>query len=330
MSVLFNVEGSDSLEDQKLVGGNPTGIVNLNNIKYKWVSSLYKTMTGDTWFPEKVSMVDDKVSIKHLTEAEEEAVKNTLSFLIFLDSLQVNNLPNIADYVTDSSVKFLLNIQNFQECIHTQSYQYILEALYPSLERDEIYNKWRTNPLLLERNKFIADQYQEFVDNPNEETFKKVLVANYCLEGIYFYNGFNLFEQLESREKLVQSAKIIKYIKTDENNHLKMFENLIKEFITEDDKEWITKALVDAGNQEISWGQQTYKSDILGISVGSTEKFIKFLVNKRLKALRLDPVYDIDRNPYQHLEVGKRENFFEAAAVTEYSRSEAISGWDDF
>ncbi len=331
MSVLFNVNGSDAVEDQKLIGGNPTGIVNLNNVRYNWVPKLYKVMVSDFWIPEKVSMQEDKVSIKNLTPQEDNAVRNTLSFLIFLDSMQVNNLPNISDHLTDPSVKFLINIQQFQEVIHTQSYQYVLEALYPFLERESIYNLWRDNPLLLKRNKFIADQYQSFIDEPNEVNFKKVMVANYCLEGVYFYSGFNLFEQLASREKLTQTAKIIKYIKTDENNHLKLFEHLLKELIDyEEDAAWVSEAIDMAVEQEIEWAKETYGEGILGISKKSSENFIKFLGNKRLKAVGLNPLYDVTDNPYQHLDVGKRENFFEASAVTEYSKSEAVSGWDDF
>jgi ribonucleotide reductase beta subunit family protein with ferritin-like domain len=35
------------------------------------------------------------------------------------------------------------------------------------------------------------------------------------------------------------------------------------------------------------------------------------------------------KNPYEYLNAEKRENFFETK-VTEYSRSEAVDGWDEF
>ena len=38
----------------------------------------------------------------------------------------------------------------------------------------------------------------------------------------------------------------------------------------------------------------------------------------------------VTTNPYAHLEGKKRENFFEAGAVTSYDRSESVAGWDDF
>lgn len=328
---LFNVDGDDTKENQQLFGGNPTGILNLNNVKYSWVSGFWTTMLNNHWIPNKVSMVNDKVTIKDLTEAEDKAVKDTLGFLIFLDSLQVNNLPNIADYITCSGCKTLFTIQAFQEAVHSQSYQYGLESLYSEKVRNQIYNVWRDNPLLLERNKFIAEQMQDFVDSPTEENGKRVLIANLALEGIYFYQGFNLFDQLASRKKLVGFQKMIDYIRTDENSHVAFFTKLIHESMdTQEEKEMIYKILGTACEQEVKWSQETYGDSILGISKKSSEQYVKWLTNQRLKALRLEPLYENITNPYTHLDVKSRGNFFETSGMTEYSQSGAVSGWDDF
>ena len=48
-----------------------------------------------------------------------------LSFLVFLDSIQTANLPNIGAYITANEVNLCLSIQAFQECVHSQSYSYI-------------------------------------------------------------------------------------------------------------------------------------------------------------------------------------------------------------
>lgn len=328
---LFNVEGDDTKEKQQLFGGNPTGILNLNNVKYSWVAGFWTTMLNNHWIPNKISMVSDKITIKDLTEAEDKAVRDTLGFLIFLDSLQVNNLPNIADYITCSGCKTLLTLQAFQEAVHSQSYQYLLESLYPEKARDEIYDTWRSNSLLLERNKFIAQQMQAFVDNPTEENFKRVQIANLALEGIYFYQGFNLFDQLASRKKLVQTQKMIDYIRTDENSHVALFTKFIHETMnTQEEKEMIYEILGTACEQEVKWSQETYGDEILGISKKSSEQFIKHLTNQRLKGLRLDPLYPEVSNPYVHLDVKARGNFFETSGMTDYSQSGAVEGWDDF
>jgi ribonucleoside-diphosphate reductase beta chain len=290
-------------------------------------------MVNNFWIPEKISLVDDKVTIKELTKDELEAFKNTLSFLIALDSMQVANLPNIADYITAPEVAGLFTIQAFQELIHSQSYQYLLQELFANTEREEIYNYWRNNPLLLRRNKFIASQYQKFNDDKSLSNFKNALAADFALEGIYFYNGFQFFYQLAARNKVANVAKMIKYIENDEVTHVSIFASIIREVFdinVKEDRQILLSNILEAAEQEIEWGKEIYGDRILGISQESTEGFIKYLTNQRTKLLGLGVVYKgFTKNPYEYLSAEKRENFFETK-VTEYSRSEAVDGWDEF
>lgn len=330
---IFNELGDDTIASRKIIGGDATGILNLNSVKYQWAPKLYTIMVNNFWIPQKVSLVDDKVTIKELTKDEMDAFKNTLSFLIALDSMQVSNLPNISDYITAPEISGLFTIQAFQELIHSQSYQYILQELFPNMEREDIYNHWRNNPLLLKRNKFIAEQYQKFNDNKTMENFKIAIAADYALEGIYFYNGFQFFYQLAARNKVANVAKMIKYIENDEVTHVNMFANIIREMFDlsdPQDREILLDNIVSAAEQEIEWGKEIYGDRILGISQQSTEEYVKYLTNQRTKIIGLGVVYKgYTKNPYEYLSAEKRENFFETK-VTEYSRSEAVDGWDDF
>jgi ribonucleoside-diphosphate reductase beta chain len=330
---VFNPEGDDSLENRSILNGNSTGIANLNSVKYSWASKLYQIMLNNHWIPQKVSLVDDRTTIKQLTEDELLAFKNTISFLIALDSMQTAVLPNLSSYISAPEINALLTLQEFQEQIHSQSYQYILQELFPSLDREEIYNYWRTNPLLLERNKAIADKYQRFVDNPSEESFKVAIAADFALEGIYFYNGFQFFYQLASRNKAVGVSKIIQYIENDEVTHISLMNYIVREVFdlnNTEDKKILVDTLVEATESEIKWGQAIYKN-ILGVSGRSTEEYVKYLANQRAKLLGLGVLYKgYNKNPYEHLDKEeKRENFFETT-VTEYSQSGSVKGWDDF
>jgi ribonucleoside-diphosphate reductase beta chain len=330
---IFNENGDDSLTARQLINGSATGILNLNSVKYQWAPKLFTIMVNNFWIPQKVSLVDDKVTIKELTKDEMEAFKNTLSFLIALDSMQVSNLPNLGDYITAPEVSGLITIQAFQELIHSQSYQYLLQELFPNVEREEIYNHWRHNPLLLKRNKFIAGQYEKFNSDKTMENFKIAIAANFALESIYFYNGFQFFYQLAARNKVANVAKMIKYIENDEVTHVNLFAQIIREIFdlnNENDRKILLDNITQAAEQEIEWGKEIYGDRILGISQESTEGYVKYLTNQRTKLLGLGVVYKgASRNPYEYLSAEKRENFFETK-VTEYSRSEAVDGWDAF
>ncbi len=330
---VFNENGNDSIAERNIINGNATGIMDLNNVKYSWASKLYKIMLNNFWIPEKISLVDDKVTIKELTKDELEAFKNTLSFLIALDSMQVANLPKLADYITAPEISGLFTIQGFQELIHSQSYAYLLQELFPNMEREEIYNYWRTNPILLKRNKFIASQYQQFNAEKTLQNFKRAIAADFALESIYFYNGFQFFYQLAARNKVANVAKMVKYIENDEVTHVSMFTNIIREIFDlndPEDRKILVDTLMEAVIQEIEWATEIYGDRILGISIKSSEEYIKYLANQRGKLLGLGILYKgFTKNPYEYLNAEKRENFFETR-VTEYSRSEIVTGWDDF
>jgi len=327
---IFDETGSDAVLDRSILNGNSTGIMNLNSIRFKWAPTLMKIMQNNFWLPEKVSLVEDRVSLKKLTPDELRALKSTLSFLIALDSMQVNNIPTLSEYITAPEVSALFTVQAYQELVHSQSYQYILQELFPNLDREDIYNYWRTDPILLERNKTIANMYQKFAENKTEDNFKLALAADYVLEGIYFYAGFNFFYQLASRNKGVEIAKIIKYIENDEVTHVSLMNYLIKETFNEDDMKMLAKVIDTAVQQEIQWGQHTYGDSILGISKESTENYIKYIANNRAKSVGIGVLYKgFTVNPYAYLDMKKKENFFETS-VTEYSQSTAVAGWDDF
>ena len=60
-------------------------------------------------------------------------------------------------------------------------------------KRNEILYQWKDDEVLLNRNKFIGDLYNEFINDPTEHNLLKTIMANYILEGIYFYSGFMFF-----------------------------------------------------------------------------------------------------------------------------------------
>lgn len=330
-SGVFNENGDDSYDSQMLIGGNPTGIANMNTVRHQWGVSIYNTMLANFWIPQSVDMTDDKRTKTTLTKDEEKATYDTLGFLIFMDSFQVTNLPNIAEVFTAPIVKMCFEGQAFDETIHTMSYQYIAETLLSTSERDAIYDRWKDVEPLKERIKTISNIAQEWLDNPSWDSFYKVCVANLILEGLYFYQGFNYFDQLAHRNKLVQCAKQIDYIRRQEFVHRGFFVNIIKEIGV--DEVLIAEMMKEAVKNEIKWCHYVYGDKIMGINKKSSEQYVKYLANTLVGMLGMKPLYDNIENPYKHLEMaskqgGSRENFFEST-VTSYDMAGSLSGWDD-
>ena len=338
---LFNPTGDDSLESRRVIKGNVTNLFNLNNVKYTWANKLYRLMMENFWIPEKISLVEDQRLYRELTDAEKRSYDGILSFLVFLDSIQTNNIPKIGENITAPEISLILSIQTYQEAVHSQSYAYIIESIIPSHKREAIYDQWRDDKTLFERNKYIAQIYQDFIDDESDKNFAKVLIANFLLEGVYFYNGFNFFYNLASRGLMIGTSSEIKYINRDELTHCVLFANMIREIRTENpgffDDEEIKSMFRTAVDQEIEWTNHIIGDDVLGVNHKSTEQYTKYIANQRLGEIGMEPIYEgFEKNPYRHLEQiadtsgegSVKGNFFEAN-VSSYNQSSAIEGWDD-
>jgi len=318
---------------QSLIGGNTTNLREWNRIKYDWANSLYRGMLNNFWIPEEISLSEDVKQFPYLTEGERNAFDKIIAFLNFLDSIQSENLPNLSRYITAPEISSLLNIQAFQEEIHAQSYSYILDTVTNPVTRDKIYDIWREDKHLLERNRFIAQIYQAFNEDPTMDHFVKVIIANYILEGIYFYSGFSFFYTLARQGKMSATSTIFKYINRDEVTHLVLFQNIIKELRKENPEiftqkfdDEIREMMKTGVEHEISWGQYVTNNEIMGINNDLIEQYIKYISNLRLKAIGIRELYpEIQNNPMAWIEGfsnlnSTKTDFFEAK-VTNYTKA---------
>jgi len=334
---LFNEHGDRDWGKRRMIGGNTTNLIELNNVKYEWATKMYRTMMNNFWIPEEIPLAQDAKDYKLLTPEERQSYDKIISFLIFLDSLQTANLPNINEYITAPEVNLILTIHTFQEAVHSQSYSYILDSVCSAEARDRIYNEWREDKHLLARNRFITDLYERFLEDPSETNLLKTIMANYILEGIYFYSGFSFFYALGRQGKMLGTVSEIKYIQRDELTHLALFQNMFREIRRENPElfgsetiEELRGMMKTAAEHEIAWGQYITNNKIAGLSNELIDQYIKYLANERLKKLDLEPLYpEIAEHPMKWVESFSNMNsmktdFFEQK-VTNYTKSSNLN-----
>ncbi len=339
---IFNPSGNDDVAHRSIWFGDTTNLMQLNDVRYNWAIGLYKQMRENFWIPEKIDITQDVTDYGNLTPDERRAFDGILSYLTFLDSIQTCNIPHLKACVTAPEVALCMAEQTSQEAMHNQSYQYMIETIIPSDRRDEVYDFWRTDRILLERCQYIAGLYQAYVDAPTAANYFTALVADYLLEGLYFYNGFIFFYNLASRMLMPGSADIFKMINRDELSHVRLYQKLLPEAMAmfNHNPAQIYEMTERAVQYECQWTNHIVGDRILGITPDSTEQYTKYLANIRLRAIGLEPLYAGERyakSPYAHLERfsdtkkdgNTKANFFEAS-VTSYVMSSGLDGWDEF
>ena len=334
---IYNPKSRENLNDRRTFGGNPDGMLNFTSCKYNWATSLWDTMEANTWFPKEVQMTADAKDYKYLSEPEKRMYDLVLSQLIFMDSLQVSNLmDNINPYITAPEINAILARQAYEEANHSKSYAVMVESI--SDNTNEIYNMWKTDSKLSEKNDFIASTYKKLSGDITERKIVLAMFANQILEGIYFYAGFAVLYALGKTGKMLGTSQMIRFIQRDEVTHLLLFQNLINSTrkerpeLFDDEMEKEVRAMFrKAVKLEASWGIYITQGKILGFTDNIITQYIQYLADKRLVAVGYKPEYNV-KHPIPWVDGyasfnEQRTNFFEGNVVN-YSKGSI--DFDDF
>lgn len=335
---LFNPQGDTDVAHRRMIGGDTTNLNDFNNMKYPWASDWYRQAMNNFWIPEEVNLSTDVKDYPALPPPERRAYDKILSFLIFLDSIQTANLPYVGEYITANEVNLCLAIQTYQEAIHSQSYSYMLDTICEPQQRDEVLYQWKEDEHLLRRNTFIGEQYNAFQREKSPFNLMKTIVANYILEGIYFYSGFMFFYNLGRGNKMPGSVQIIRYINRDENTHLWLFRSILlelrkenPELFTEENVAVFRGMIREGCEQEIAWGHYAIGDEVSGLTRQMITDYVQYLGNLRCTNLGFEKLYDgHDAEPETMSWVSQYSNantiktdFFEARS-TAYAKSGAL------
>jgi ribonucleoside-diphosphate reductase beta chain len=325
----------------KIIEGECSGVLNWDDIRLPQMYKLYKVLVANHWIASEIPMNKDKTQFPLLTDKEKNAFKKIIGLLAVLDSMQTMFVGDIKDYLTDSSLQAIAAIIGQQEVIHNQSYSYVLSSLVPLDEQKEVFEYWKHDEVLLKRNLFIAELYQDFRNEKNPQTFFKALVADIILEGIFFYAGFAFFYNLARDQKMLATSQMISYIQRDESHHVYFFAEIFKQLLldfpelnTKENIAYVYETIDKAVELEVNWANHLLEG-ISGIDLQDFSRYIRFIANRRLTALGLDAAYEgVDNclpwiRPFSDESLNEtKTDFFEGKSRT-YAKVTTDNGFDD-
>ena len=212
-------------------------------------------------------------------------------------------------------------------CIRDRSYTYIIKNVYS--DPTEVLDTIVDDKHIINRAEAVTRAYDEFVNAAQEygssrmwehnleqvpaaqdtlyELKRKLYraVANVnILEGIRFYVSFACSFAFGELKLMEGSAKIISLIARDENQHLALTQNILKGWregddpemlqIAKEEEENIIKMFEEAVEQEREWASYLFKDgSMIGLNDKLLIQYVEWIANKRMKALGLDPIYDV-------------------------------------
>lgn len=325
--------------------GEASGFLNWNDILYEKFYDVYKQVINNFWKPSDISMVEDKKQWEELDEDIKDVFLDIITMIAGLDSLQTPTLVEIMRYIKDPAVKAI--IANFaqQESIHNESYSYTQSSLIPLSKQKELYNRIKSHPQVVKRNKPIVDAYQKFIDDPTPQNLFEALVHSTNLEGIYFYLAFAFFYNLGRQSLMTGTATMISYIHRDEMVHFDFVAMLVQilmheypELNTEENVKFIYNTIGKAVELEKEWSAYMLEDiqEKADIDLDEFNEYIEYLANKRLRMFGLDNLYkDYPDNPMPWIKTFDDESikltktdFFEQKSRT-YSKVNKVNGFDE-
>ena len=322
---------------RRVINGEDADVIQLWPIKHQFAWDAYNTGNANHWLPTEISMqldIEQWKSDKILTDEERLAFKMVLGFFTTADSVAANNLV-LATYkhITSPEVRLYLLRQAYEEAIHTQAYQYIVESL--GLDGTEIFNMYREVEAIFDKEAFILSFNEGIFDSSfktgtfsNDQKFlENICVFSLIMEGIFFYSSFAVIFGFQRQNKLPGSAEQIQYIMRDESAHLNFGIDMINKIKEEQPELWTTEfqnrisALVaHAVKLEYTFAQTVFPKGIFGLNAEGFKQYIEHIADRRLQRVGLPVIYG-SHNPFpwmsEAVDLSKEKNFFETR-VTEY------------
>ena len=323
---VFNKEEVDT-KKQPMFFGQPLGVQRYDAFKYPVFDRLTTQMLGYFWRPEEVSLQKDRSDYQSLRPEQKHIFTSNLKYQILLDSVQGRG-PGMAftPYCALPELESAMNVWQFMEMIHSKSYTYIIKNVYP--DPSEVFDTILNDERILDRANSVTRAYDEFINEAHQwdqsnlwkdgwentqakdhslnELKRKLYraVANVnILEGIRFYVSFACSFAFGELKLMEGSAKIISLISRDENQHLVLTQNIMKNWINGDDPEMqqiaeeekdnVISMFKNAVREEKEWAQYLFKDgSMIGLNDKLLGQYVEWIANKRMKALGIDPIYD--------------------------------------
>ncbi|MBF4501503.1 ribonucleotide-diphosphate reductase subunit beta [Savagea sp. SN6] len=325
----------------KLFGGEASGILNWNDIKYPHFYEIREEIRAQFWIAAEVDMTPDVKQFATLTAAEQDAYLKIIGLLATLDAPQTDLAAKLADFTTDPSVKSIMATVADQESEHNHSYAYVLSSVTDLNGQIEAFEMGRRDPVLLKRNERIVEIYNEFAETPTIETALKAMVYTSLLEGMYFYSAFAYFYNLARHNKMVATSTMISFINRDELQHARFISELFRATLAENPEynneqfiEWVYEQYRHNVEMEKEWATYVL-SDVEGIEMDDMIGYIKYRANKMLRMMGLSEIYeDYYDNPMKWIRAyvdnfdGVKTDFFEQKS-RQYTKTSDLNGFDD-
>jgi ribonucleoside-diphosphate reductase beta chain len=354
MKNIINLREVDYTKEPLFFGAE-LSIQRYDKFRYEKIFNMFKQHISYFWRPEEVNLSKDRADFNSLTEHERFIFTKNLGYQILLDSVQSRGISHLLQDCSNPESELFAKTWEFFETLHSYSYTYIIKNIYSN--PSDVFDTILKDDEILKRTTSVTKYYDDLIDRIPDETIddkkKKLyltLVSINILEGIRFYVSFACSYCFAQNKKMEGNAKIISFINRDENLHMGFSTQVLK-YLADDPSEGfqhivkecepiVIQMYKDAANEEMEWAKYLFKDGaMIGLNAEILIQYMKWLTNNRLKAIRLNPIFDKAVNPInwitnwtesKSIQEAPQETEKESYVVGSFQQLEENESFDEF
>lgn len=303
--------------------------------RYPWAYEAWHTQQRVHWLPEEVPLADDvKDWHRTLTVSEQHLVTQIFRFFTQSD-VEVNNcyMKHYSQVFKPTEVLMMLSAFSNIETIHIAAYSHLLDTIgMPEAEYSAF--------LSYKEMKDKYDYMQGFSVANKHEIAKTLAAFGAFTEGLQLFASFAILLNFPRFNKLKGMGQIVSWSVRDETLHCLSIIKLFRVFIQENPEIWteqlrseLTEICATIVAHEDSFIDLAFElGPVEGMDASTVKQYIRFIADRRLMQLGLDPLFHVERNPLPWLDdmlnAVEHANFFENRS-TEYSRASTRGTWEE-
>lgn len=303
---------------------------------YPWAYEAWLTQQRIHWLPEEVPMGDDVKDWKNnLTPQEKQLLTQIFRFFTQAD-IEVNNcyMRHYSRVFQPTEVQMMLAAFSNMETIHIDAYSHLIDTVGMP---ETMYSEF----LKYKEMKDKYDYMQQFNVNTNIDIATTLAAFGAFTEGLQLFGSFAILMNFPRFGKMKGMGQIVTWSVRDESLHTNSIIRLFHTFVKENpdiDREELNKRLYKICDTIITHEDAfvdlafNIEGSIQGLTSKDVKNYLRYIADRRLMQLELQPIYGTSRNPLpwmdEILNGVEHANFFENR-VTEYTKAATQGTWED-
>ena len=302
---------------------------------YPWCYEAWLTQQRIHWLPEEVPLAEDvRDWKKSLTPSEKNLMTQIFRFFTQAD-VEVNNcyMKHYSQVFGPVEVQMMLSAFSNIETVHIAAYSHLLDTIGMPETEYQAFTKYKE----------MKDKY-DYMQGANmssrRDIAKTMAMFGAFTEGLQLSASFAILMNFPRFNKMKGMGQIVTWSVRDETLHCLSMIKLFNAFINENKDIWddelkgeIRECCATIVSHEDAFINLAFEmGPIEGTSAEEIKQYIRYIADRRLQQLNLEPMYNIEKNPLpwmdQMLNGAEHTNFFENRA-TEYAKASTQGSWEE-